>query len=68
MLQGCAIGRMAVKYQMYCYGTFDYAKQATHPDFNLSLRCNFVDGTSGTTYLKLVGSEGSMDVHVSSVT
>ncbi|MEM9986525.1 MAG: gfo/Idh/MocA family oxidoreductase, partial [Bacteroidota bacterium] len=25
-------------------------------------RCNFVDGTSGTTYLRLVGSEGSMDV------
>ena len=23
---------------------------------------NFVDGTSGTTYLRLVGSEGSMDV------
>ncbi len=43
-------------------------KQATHPDFNLSLRCNFVDGTSGTTYLKLVGSEGSMDVTQDSVT
>ena len=28
----------------------------------MSLRCNFVDGTSGTTYLRLVGSEGSMDV------
>jgi hypothetical protein len=32
------------------------------------LRCNFVDGTSGTTYLKLVGSEGSMDVTWDSVT
>lgn len=49
-------------------GTFDYAKQAAHPDFNLSLRCNFVDGTSGTTYLKLVGSEGSMDITWDSVT
>ncbi|MDB4920548.1 Gfo/Idh/MocA family oxidoreductase [Mucilaginibacter sp.] len=43
-------------------GTFDYGKNAMHPAFNLSLRCNFVDGTSGTTYLRLVGSEGAMDI------
>ncbi len=43
-------------------GMFDYPAAKTHPAFNLSLRCNFVDGTSGTTYLKLVGSKGSMDV------
>jgi predicted dehydrogenase len=43
-------------------GTFDYGKNTAHPAFNLSLRCNFVDGTSGTTYLRLVGSEGAMDV------
>lgn len=43
-------------------GMFDYPKTESHPGFNLSLRCNFVDGTSGTTYLRLVGSEGSMDV------
>jgi predicted dehydrogenase len=43
-------------------GTFDYPQTTAHPAFNLSLRCNFVDGTSGTTYLKLVGSEGSMDI------
>jgi len=43
-------------------GTFDYAQNAAHPAFNLSLRCNFVDGTSGTTYLRLVGSEGAMDI------
>lgn len=49
-------------------GTFDYGKTMAHPAFNLSLRCNFVDGTSGTTYLKLVGSEGSMDVTWDSVT
>jgi len=48
-------------------GTFDYPKAGPHPAFNLSLRCNFVDGTSGTTYLKLVGSEGSMDVTWDSV-
>jgi predicted dehydrogenase len=49
-------------------GTFDYPQSKAHPAFNLSLRCNFVDGTSGTTYLKLVGSEGSMDVTWDSVT
>jgi len=49
-------------------GTFDYHQNKAHPAFNLSLRCNFVDGTSGTTYLKLVGSEGSMDITWDSVT
>jgi predicted dehydrogenase len=49
-------------------GTFDYPQTQVHPAFNLSLRCNFVDGTSGTTYLKLVGSEGSMDITWDSVT
>ncbi len=49
-------------------GTFDYPQSQAHAPFNLSLRCNFVDGTSGTTYLKLVGSEGSMDVTWDDVT
>ncbi|MEM9836701.1 MAG: Gfo/Idh/MocA family oxidoreductase [Bacteroidota bacterium] len=43
-------------------GMFDYAEQAAHPPFNLSLRCNFVDGVSGSTYLRLVGTEGAMDI------
>ena len=43
-------------------GTFNYPDSEQHPGFTLSLRCNFVDGTSGTTYLRLVGSKGSMDV------
>ncbi len=43
-------------------GTFNYPDSEQHPGFNLSLRCNFVDGTSGTTYLKIVGTKGSMDV------
>lgn len=49
-------------------GIFDYPQAKAHPAFNLSLRCNFVDGTSGTTYLKLVGSLGSMDITWDSVT
>lgn len=43
-------------------GMFDYPDTKAHPAFNLSLRVNFVDGTSGTTYLRMVGSEGAMDV------
>ena len=49
-------------------GMFDYPKTMQHPGFNLSLRCNFVDGTSGTTYLRLNGSKGSMDVEWEKVT
>lgn len=49
-------------------GMFDYQEAKAHPAFNLSLRCNFVDGTSGTTYLRIVGSEGSMDVEWERVT
>ncbi len=43
-------------------GMFDYPESDTHPPFNLSLRVNFVDGTSGSTFLRLVGNEGAMDV------
>jgi hypothetical protein len=43
-------------------GMFDYPETDGHPPFNLSLRVNFVDGTSGSTFLRLVGSEGAMDV------
>lgn len=49
-------------------GMFDYPETKDHPGFNLSLRCNFVDGTSGGTYLKMVGSKGSMDVEWDRVT
>lgn len=49
-------------------GMFDYPEAAGHPPFNLSLRVNFVDGTSGNTTLRLVGNEGSMDVGWNDVT
>jgi predicted dehydrogenase len=50
-------------------GIFDYPDQVeAHPAFNLSLRCNFIDGTSGSTILKLIGSEGAMDIGWDSVT
>ena len=43
-------------------GMFDYPESPSHTPFNLSLRVNFVDGTSGSTFLRLVGNEGAMDV------
>lgn len=49
-------------------GMFDYPETEIHPAFNLSLRVNFVDGTGGTNYLRMVGSEGSMTVEWDKVT
>lgn len=49
-------------------GMFDYPENKIHPAFNLSLRVNFVDGTGGTNYLRMVGSEGSMTVEWDRVT
>ena len=49
-------------------GMFDYPETKDHPAFNLSLRVNFVDGTGGTNYLRMVGSEGSMTVEWDKVT
>jgi len=49
-------------------GMFDYAETPQHPAFNLSLRVNFVDGTADSTYLRLVGNEGSMNVEWDKVT
>src|SRR5215203_385813 len=49
-------------------GMFDYPATQEHPAFNLSLRVNFVDGTGGTNYLRMVGSEGSMTVEWDKVT
>ncbi len=49
-------------------GMFDYPQTPEHPAFNLSLRVNFVDGTGGTNYLRMVGSEGSMTVEWDKVT
>lgn len=49
-------------------GMFDYPEGKTHPAFNLSLRVNFIDGTGGTNYLRMVGSEGAMTVEWDKVT
>jgi len=43
-------------------GLFDYPETKEHAPFSLSLRVHFVDGTSGSTFLRLVGTAGAMDV------
>ena len=45
-------------------GTFDYPETKTHPGFNLSLRCNFVDGSQGSYFyvMRMIGSEGVMEI------
>jgi len=50
-------------------GTFDYPETKQHPGFNLSLRCNFVDGTKGGYYyvMRLIGSEGYMEIQPNQV-
>src|SRR4051812_28114241 len=49
-------------------GMFDYPETKVHPAFNLSCRVNFIDGTGGTNYLRMVGSEGAMTVEWDKVT
>lgn len=50
-------------------GTFDYPDTKQHAGFNLSLRCNFVDGTKGAYYyvMRLIGSEGAMEIQPNQV-
>ncbi len=43
-------------------GICDYPKTDNHPAFNLSLQTNFAHGGGGGTDMKLIGSEGVMDL------
>ena len=43
-------------------GLCDYPAAETHPAFNLQLRVNFVDGGGGGSLMKLVGTEGTMEL------
>lgn len=48
-------------------GIFDYPETDRHPAFNLQLRCNFVDGKGGDSAVRLVGSDGVMELGWNSV-
>jgi predicted dehydrogenase len=49
-------------------GLFDYPETQNHSAFNLALRVNFVDGSGGKTGIRLVGSEGEMELGWNSIT
>lgn len=49
-------------------GLFDYPETDQHPAFNLSLRVNFADGSGGGSRIRLVGSEGVIDIGYNTVT
>ena len=49
-------------------GMFDYPETETHPAFNFSLRVNFVDGSGGRSGIRMVGSEGEMELDWDKVT
>ena len=40
----------------------DYPETKEHPAFNMQLRCNFVDGKGGGSLVRLIGTEGIIDV------
>ena len=41
---------------------FDYPKTDQHPAFNFAMRVNFVDGSGGKEGIRMVGSEGEMQL------
>lgn len=43
-------------------GVMQYGDNADHPAFELTLQVNFISGTGGQEVIRLVGSEGVMDV------
>jgi predicted dehydrogenase len=43
-------------------GIYDYEETDTHPAFNLSLRVNFADGSGGGHKIRLIGSEGELEI------
>jgi predicted dehydrogenase len=49
-------------------GVFDYPKTETHPEFNLVLRANFVDGGGGNMVFRIVGTEGDISIGWDTVT
>ena len=49
-------------------GLYDYPKTKQHDAFNLGLRVNLVDGSGGKTGIRLVGTEGEMELESDKVT
>jgi predicted dehydrogenase len=49
-------------------GMFDYPESEVHSAFNLALRVNFADGSGGGSNIKLVGSDGVIEIGWNTVT
>ena len=49
-------------------GLYDYPATKQHEAFNLALRVNFIDGSGGKTGIRLVGTEGEMELDWTQVT
>ena len=43
-------------------GIYDYPQTAMHPAFNLQMRVNFIDGSGGGTLIKIIGTEGTLEI------
>lgn len=43
-------------------GVFDYAASSQHTAFNLQMRVNFADGSEDGERLRLIGTEGALDI------
>lgn len=43
-------------------GLYDYPATSSHPAFNMALRVNFADGSGGGSTIRLVGSEGEIQL------
>lgn len=49
-------------------GSYDYPATEHHPAFNVQMRVNFIDGQGGGSSVKLIGTEGVLDIGWSSLT
>ncbi|MEX0661111.1 MAG: Gfo/Idh/MocA family oxidoreductase [Balneolaceae bacterium] len=43
-------------------GLYNYPETEQHPNFSLSLRVNFADGSGGGSRIRMVGSEGEIEI------
>lgn len=48
-------------------GLYDYPATPNHPEFTLQMRVNFVDGSGGSSLLRLVGTDGVITLGGNSV-
>jgi predicted dehydrogenase len=49
-------------------GVMQYGKNSDHPAFQMTLQVNFISGTGGQEVIRLIGSEGVMDVKGNDIT